>query len=161
MTLEAMTAVSCAAAPGSPAFDLCLNSFDGGFAADAAAGGGVEVAFQAIEIHFDARVQFHRDGIAELPRVAIGLVRPTDLANLRGVVEDAFGEQKTGGQFEIVAGGTHRDRDGFAAEADFERLFDGQQILERGGGIAFDFLDGYRENRPVHTDLMVTRLRAG
>ncbi len=44
-----------------------------------------------------------------------------------------------------------------SAEADFERLFDGQQILEGSGGIAFHFLDGYRQNGAVHTDFMVTR----
>ena len=76
-------------------------------------------------------------------------------------MQNALREKKAGGQFEIVAGGSHRNRDGFTAQADFERLFDGQQVLKRGGGIAFDFLDGYGENRPVHTDLMVTRLRAG
>jgi hypothetical protein len=31
--------------------------------------------------------------------------------------------------------------------------------LERSGGIAFDFLDRYRKDGPVHTDFMVTRYR--
>ena len=47
----------------------------------------------------------------------------------RGVVQDAFGEQETGGQLEVMAGRPHGDGDGFVSdrvEADFERLFDGQ-----------------------------------
>jgi hypothetical protein len=43
------------------------------------------------------------------------------------------------------------------AEADFERFFDGQQVLNWRGGIAVDFLDGYCEDGPVHTGFMVTR----
>ncbi len=40
---------------------LHLDGFDGRFAAHAAARSGVEVALQAIEIHFDAGIQLHRD----------------------------------------------------------------------------------------------------
>ena len=136
---------------------LCLNGFDGSFAADAAAGGGVEVAFQAIEIKLDAGVQLYRDGVAELARVAVRDVRPAYFANLIGAVQDTLAEQEAGGQLEIVARGAHRDGDGSVAKADLEGLFDGQQVLEWGGGIAFDFLDRYRENGAVHTDFMVAR----
>jgi hypothetical protein len=52
-----------------------------------------------------------------------------DFANFAGVMEDAFGEQESGGQLEVVAGGPHGEGDGLFAEADFEWFFDGQKIL--------------------------------
>ena len=119
------------------------------------------MALQAIQIHFDAGIQFDCDRIAELARVdgrvSIGRGRPTDFVDLSGLVQDAFAEQESGCQLEVVPGGAHRDGDGPVAQANFERIFDGQQVLECRGGIAFDFLDGYGEDGPVHTDFMVTR----
>ena len=136
---------------------LHIDRLDRRFAAHAAARGGVEVAFQAVEIDLDSGIQFDRDGVPELTRVAIGMVRPADFANLVRVLQDAFGEQKSGGQLEVVPRGAHGNRDRFVAEADFERLFDGQQVLERRGGIALDLLDGDCQDGPVHTDFMVAR----
>ena len=88
-------------------------------------------------------------------------LRPVDFADLCGVSQNAFGEKEAGRQFEVVAGSPHGDGDGFVAEADFEGFFDGQQILKGRGRFAFDLPDRYREDRPVHTDFMVTRVAGG
>ena len=72
-------------------------------------------------------------------------------------IEFPIPSEKAGGQFEVVPRCPHRDGNRSVAEANFQRLLHGQQILESGVGVAFDLLDGYREDGSVHTDLMVTR----
>ena len=92
-----------------------------GFAADAAAGGGVEVALEIGEGDGDAGCKFDEDDVA-LGLVGQDLVRlrrrgdlPAqvgDGGDIRGVEEDAFGEEEAGDQFEVVARGAHGDGDG-------------------------------------------------
>jgi len=50
-----------------------------------------------------------------------------------------------------MAGRSHGDGDGFLAQANFEGVFDGQQVLEGSGGVAFDFADRNCQNTPVHS----------
>jgi hypothetical protein len=64
--------------------------------------------------------------------------------------ENALGEKESGGQFEIMAGRSHCERDSFGADADFEGFFDGEQILKGSGGFPLDFLDRDAEDAVVH-----------
>jgi hypothetical protein len=52
-----------------------------------------------------------------------------DFNDVGAAFENAFGEEKAGGEFFVVAGRAHGDRDGFAADADFEGFFDCEGIL--------------------------------
>src|SRR5260370_771845 len=45
--------------------------------------------------------------------------------HLRRALQDSFGKQKTGGEFEVVAGGSHGDGNWLIAQTDFEGFFDG------------------------------------
>ena len=79
--------------------------------------------------------------------------------------DDAFGEQKSGGQLKVVARSTHRDGQravpalafGAVADADFQRLFGGQHIGGVGRFGALHFLHGHvfvagggQKNRSCH-----------
>src|SRR5689334_14541068 len=131
---------------------LHLNRFDGCFSADAATRTRVEIALQSFEIDLNACVQFHRNRITRLARISRRLGSP-DSMNLRRALENAFGEQETRGQLEIMAGRTHGDGNGPLAELDFERFLDGQQILQRSRRGPIDLLDRYRQDAAIHSDL--------
>ena len=51
-----------------------------------------------------------------------------DFQNVRAAFQNAFGEKETGGELFIVAGRAHCDRNGIAADADFEWFFDSNRI---------------------------------
>jgi len=72
----------------------CLECLDGRLSADAAAGTQIEVTFEPTEI--DARVARERDGY-------LILSRNCDASDLAAVAQDAFREQKSGGEFLIIA----------------------------------------------------------
>ena len=80
---------------------------------------------------FEIRHGFRRERglnyIASFPRVAFG--RAFKRKDLPGLLHDPFGEEKTGGEFEVVARRAHRDAQGVVADADFERLFGGETIV--------------------------------
>lgn len=56
-----------------------------------------------------------------------------DRGDLLRMIQNAFGEEKTGGEFAVVAGGAHGDghvvQAIFIAHADLQGLFDGDEVL--------------------------------
>ena len=48
-----------------------------------------------------------------------------DFDDVGAAFENAFGNEETGGEFFVVAGRAHRNGDGLAAHANFQRFFDG------------------------------------
>ena len=111
-----------------------VDGFDGGFAAEAAARAGEDVAGEVIEIDADVRRYENVEDIAEdsvFAREAVG-----DFHDVLALVEEAFGEEETAGEFLVVAGGAHRDGDAAALDADFERFLAGDPVvLRRGRGV--------------------------
>src|SRR5579864_865272 len=81
---------------------LHMECFDGSFATDSAARRGVEVALQALKIHLDVRLQLDGHRVPGLLWISIGL-GTANAADLLGALKNAFREEETGGQFEIVA----------------------------------------------------------
>jgi hypothetical protein len=104
---------------------LGVKGVDGGFSADSAARGGVEVAPEPLEVYCDSRSELDGDGVARLPGISAGL-RSADAVDLAGAFEDAFGKQEAGSQLEVVARGPHGYGHRGVGEADFEGFFDGQ-----------------------------------
>lgn len=131
---------------GDFAFDL--HRIDGGFAAYAATGSGVKMSFHRIQINHDAIVKFNGDAA-----LVGGFLGGNDVL---GGGNDAFGEQKSQGEFYVVARGSHGDGDIFfgvgfqicPGESNFQRFFYGHKII---GGEAVsvlqsgDFGGGYAE----------------
>src|SRR5207302_3728259 len=107
---------------------------DTGFAADAATGRGNEAALPA------GRLDDRRIAGVDVDDVLlrIGVVGRT-VSNRGDVVvaaDDSLGEEKSGGEIEIITRGPHRDRDAAAGEADLEWLLDCQHVLARLRSIA-------------------------
>jgi hypothetical protein len=127
---------------------LGADGVDGSFAADAAGTGGVEVAFEAVEVEGGVAGgggELDADDVVEAEGGGFGSAVKAAFDLVAGV-EDAFGEKEAGGELEIfggggiACGGAHRDGDGFdvtvvaraIADADFEGFFDGELIVDRG-----------------------------
>lgn len=106
------------------------NLVDGRFAADAAAGVDVEVAASGgIEKGGGAELDVH--GIFCLCRCSSsGGLGFLNRKNLIGCLDYAFGEEEAGGQLSVMAGSAHGDGERFAVNANFERLFAGERVLE-------------------------------
>src|ERR1035441_226345 len=136
--------------PGQYRAALRLERFDGGFAADPAARRGVEMALEPFVVHLDIRIKFDGYRVAGLPwiRAALG---SANLMDLLEATENTLGEKESGGQFEIVTGSPHSERDGFRPNADFEGFFNGKQILHRIDRTVFDALDRYRQDAAGHS----------
>jgi hypothetical protein len=63
-------------------------------------------------------------------------------AEVRGLGEDAFGQEKAGGEIVVVARGAHGDGDASSVDADFEGFFGGEEVgLVSGGFIVSEFKD--------------------
>lgn len=113
------------------------------FATHSATGGGVEIALQPFPVDLDVRLKL--DG--ELVRFgSTGFDRCDVIARF----DEAFGEEEAGGEFYIVAGGSHGDRDGLGvpailvaiAETDFKGFLDGYDIGDSGVDAVFDAVNG-------------------
>jgi hypothetical protein len=74
------------------------------------------------------------------------------LLDLACALENALSEKKARGEFGILPGGPHGDGNSLAVQADFERFFNGQQILKGGGGLAVSFLHRNCEDAAAHTE---------
>jgi hypothetical protein len=117
-----------------------LEGLHGGLAAYAAAGGGVEIPLQAAHVDRDAGPQ--RDPHAVLP-AALAVTRAARVHGLDLVerTQQPLPDEKTSGQFAIVAGRPHGDRDGlpFArcdramSDLNFQRLLQRDVIQRRFG----------------------------
>ena len=116
------------------------NRLDRRLAADAAAGCGIEVPLQPTEIDGDLGPQIDAD------HVVVDFVDAGDLPVSR---HDSLREEETDCEFAVVAGRPHRHGDGpvlapavhGAAEPDFERLLDGNQIGMLGPAGVIDSRD--------------------
>jgi len=88
------------------------------------------VAGEAVEVEWDFGREKYVEDVAR--DVAFGAAGG-DFDDVGAVFEDAFGDEESGREFFIVAGGAHGDGDGLAADADFERLFEGDLVGFRCG----------------------------
>ena len=104
------------------------HSADGRFSTDAAARGGVEMPLQPGDIHRPARVQRDIDHVPA--RAAIRTAPVVDSSDVVAVEDDSFGEQEPGRELEIVTRRPHGDADRDAIQADFQRLFDREIIVD-------------------------------
>ena len=59
----------------------------------------------------------------------VGQTARSQVNNLLPLADNAFGEQMAGAQLQIVSRRAHHHGEGSAVHADFERLFDGDQIV--------------------------------
>jgi hypothetical protein len=112
--------------------ELLVDGFDGSFAAEAATGGAENVAGEAREIESDVGREENVEDVAG----ESGFWRGTamgDFGDVGAAFENAFRQEKAGGEFFVVAGSAHGDGDGFAADADFERFFDCEGIVVGDG----------------------------
>ena len=115
------------------------------------------MAFQPVPIKPYPPFQPDSDRIAIRSGVSTGAAR-LYFHDLVGALENAFGEQETGRQFKIVAGGAHGDRKVFAparpleleAQSQLQRLLDGQQVLLGAGGRALHFLNRDGDDVRLH-----------
>ncbi len=123
----------------------------GSLAADAAAGGGVEVPPQPVEIDRHAAPQVHGDDVLAATGVGAAAAQPLDLACRR---YDAFRQKEAGRQLEVVAGRAHGHgkADGIMApatghaKANFQRLFDRQEIGLRRQNLTVHLLNGFLDD---------------
>ena len=72
------------------------------------------------------------DGVA-FPGVA-GRHADGDVEEVARGLDDAFGEEKAGGEFAVVAGCAHDDCEAAAFHADLQRLLERDEIGRGGGG---------------------------
>ena len=54
----------------------------------------------------------------------------TQRGKLIEVIDDAFGEQETRGEFDVVTGSTHGDGERRIVDADLERFFGGEGVVD-------------------------------
>jgi hypothetical protein len=110
---------------------ILVNCLYGGFAAKTTTGRGEYMTREPRKIDFYFRLEQDIDGVPTF--IAwIGLYS----GNLILVLEQAFAVQKAHGQFFVVTGRAHGDADGTGINLDFERLFDGDQVLGRFNRVA-------------------------
>lgn len=86
------------------------EGFHRGLAADAATGGGVAISLEAFEIKRNAGAQLDADAVLQR-RLAETRAAGGQALQLIESAQQAFADQKTGGEFLIVAGGAHGDGD--------------------------------------------------
>lgn len=106
------------------------DGVEGGFAAEAATAGGEDVAGEGGEVDGGGRAEEDVNDVAGGVGGGGALV---DLEDIGGGGDDALGEEEAGGELRVVAGGAHGEGDGAAFDADFERFFEGDGVVERRG----------------------------
>ena len=95
------------------------------------------MALEALEIEGDGVGEIDADSVG-LALVGFADSTVTDLEDLIVGFDDALGEEKSDGEFGVVAGRSHRDGDGVVdsaapdriADADLEGLFNGEEVLD-------------------------------
>ena len=120
--------------------EILVNGFDGGFAAEAAARTGEDVAGELVEVDLDGWSDEDVEDVAELG-VFAGFAG-SDFGDVRGVMEQAFGVKEAASEFGIVTGRAHGDGDALAANANFEGLFAGEPVRVTDGR----FVTGMADN---------------
>ena len=126
-----------------------VDGLDGCFTAYAATGGSVEVALQLVDIWCDVLRQGYVDHIPIVFRSVVGI------GDVLTGGDDAFGEEETFCQLEIVAGGAHGDGYAFlfvagrgvVANAYLHGLFGGEHIGLFGSVGAGDLFYGCLSER--------------
>jgi hypothetical protein len=98
---------------------LVEEAGDGAAATNATTGGDGEAA----------RGYLGGGGKLEVEFLAGGVAGGGEAEDLRGVGEDAFGEEEAGGQGGVIAGAAHEGGEGFAVDPDLEGFFDGEGVL--------------------------------
>ena len=53
-----------------------------------------------------------------------------EIEDIAGGFDHPFGEQKTRGEFAVVSWGAHDHRDTLSFDADFQRFFDGEEVVD-------------------------------
>jgi hypothetical protein len=76
-----------------------------------------------------ARAQCHIDHVTA--RLAIGILTVLNTSDVVAPGDDAFCEQKSGGELEVVTRRPHRDADGCAVQANLQRLLDRHVVVDR------------------------------
>ncbi len=116
------------------------DGVDRGLAADAATGGGEEVALHLSGIEFAvAQFDFNRVVFAAALR-GLG----AEAGELAEIFDEAFGEEEAGGEFSVMAGSAHGDSERVAVDADFKGFFDSERVVI-GAGEAVVPLDDWGE----------------
>jgi hypothetical protein len=75
-----------------------------------------------------ARAQCHVDDVTA--RLAIGILNVVNTSDVVAPRDDAFGEQKSGGELEVVPRRPHRDADGCTIQANLQRLLDRHVVVD-------------------------------
>ena len=102
---------------------LAVNGLDGSLAAKPTTGRSEDMACQAGQIDGDTL------GQEDIQGVAMGIARVgTDHLDLIPGLDDSLRQQKTGGQFLVVARGTHGDADGAGFHLDFQGFLGGHGV---------------------------------
>ena len=125
------------------------DGVEGGFAAEAAAAGGEDVAGKGGEIDDGGRAEEDVNDVAGGVGGGGALV---DLEDIGGGGNDALGEEEAGGEFRVVTRGAHGEGDGAAFDADLEGFFEGDGVVElrgRNDGVARYWAED-REGRGGH-----------
>src|SRR5690349_11180423 len=102
---------------------MALHGLDGGLATEAAAGRGVDMPGQLGEV--DLHLGSEKD-LQHVPGAGSGM--RLNLEDVRRALDQALGEEETGGQFRIVPRRAHRDHDGTGLDLNLQRLLDGQLV---------------------------------
>lgn len=120
---------------GSAKWIVDFESLDGSFAADPATGGGIKIPVHRGGCHRHVRMQLHSHNIVKI----VPLHDWSTGANLFDIVpsgDNPFGKQKSRGQFHILSGSPHGDRNTFPLglavgpilQSNFKWFFDRQLI---------------------------------
>src|SRR2546426_1067979 len=104
---------------------LSLNRFDGRFSAQSAARAGEDVTGELFKV--DGNFGSEQDVQNVLLFVTAAVL---DTKNILPAMNNPFSKKKTGGQLGVVAGRAHGHADSAAANADLQRFFLGQLIVD-------------------------------
>src|SRR5437879_357588 len=136
--------IHCEAIPMEDGASAGVDRLNGGLAADAATRAHVEVTFETFDVAgIGRRLELDAHGIVSCR---------FDLRDVGHASDDALAKQEPGGKFEVVPRSPHRNRYRLIADADFERLFDSDEILLRFGRGADYPLHRNRQNISLHLD---------
>ena len=116
-----------------------MDGLDAGLATNAAGRGGKEVAAE-VATRLAPRYQSHLDDVLRVKLVAsagLGVAAMADSGHVAGA-DDALGEEKPGGELEVVSRSTHGDHDRLPAEADLARLLHRQDVADLGHVASID-----------------------
>src|SRR5204863_1056149 len=134
------------------------HSVDARLATHAAGGGGVEVAGR---VHLRGRYPGGEHHVDHVVRVRL-LVAGAQLGGVHvvGAPDDALGEEEAEGKVEILAGGTHGDRQGAPgcpsgwADPDLQRLLDGDTVRTGPRTVGIDPQHGAPAGGPSHRTIV-------